>query len=153
MNSEILGYIKTLRIVNKREIDSANDVNKVLDVIEEAILKAQKNGTDKADISNQITREELIQIINDIYGHVDNFLDLIEGNNVPTNFTVIYQEEELYIIDNVAHEYIHWYKKTHIGRDFHTDIKTTEELIEFFKRLSRYGEVHKIESNLIQENN
>ena len=84
-----------------------------------------------------LSRDELVQIIEDIYGDIDKFLDMIDDNNVPANFTCIYQDEELYLIDDFANRYVHWYKKTHIGRDFHTDMTTKEEIREFFKRLSK----------------
>ena len=87
----------------------------------------------------QITRDDLVKIISDIYGDIDKFFDMIDDYDIPINFTYIYQDEELYIIDDSANRYIHWYKKTHIGRDFHTDMKTKEEIREFFKRLSKGG--------------
>lgn len=93
--------------------------------------------TGEVSINEQITRDDLVQIINDIYGDVDKFLDIIDDDNVPVNFSCIYQDEELYLIDDSANRYIHWYKKTHIGRDFHTDMETKEEIKEFFKRLSK----------------
>lgn len=88
-------------------------------------------------MSKEITRDDLIKIINDVYGDVYKFLDIIEEDNIPVNFSYIYQDEELYIIDNTANRYIHWYKKTHIGRNFHTDMKTKKEIREFFIRLSK----------------
>lgn len=88
-------------------------------------------------INEQITRDDLILIIKDIYGSVDKFLDMLDDGEFNPNFNCIYQDEELYIIDDTANRYIHWYKKTHIGRDFHTDMESKEEIIEFFKRLSK----------------
>lgn len=84
-----------------------------------------------------ITRDDLILIIKDIYGDVDKFLDMLDDGEFNPNFNCIYQDEELYIIDDTANRYIHWYKKTHIGRDFHTDMESKEEIREFFKRLSK----------------
>lgn len=101
------------------------------DIIKQALLKAQEQEKE------QITRDDLVQIIEDVFGDIDKFLDMIDDDNLPINFTCIYQDEELYIIDNYANRYIHWYKKTHIGRDFHTDMRTKEEIKEFFKRLSK----------------
>lgn len=88
-------------------------------------------------IYEQITRDDLILIIKDIYGSIDRFLDMLDDGEFNPNFNCIYQDEELYIIDDTANRYIHWYKKTHIGRDFHTDMESKEEIIEFFKRLSK----------------
>lgn len=112
-----------------------------LDLIELQTIK-ENNSTE--DITEQITRDDLVQIIKDVYGDTEKFLDMVDDDNIPMNFTCIYEDEELYLIDNSKHRYVHWYKKTHIGRDFHTDMKSKEELIEFFKRLSKgnYTEVN-----------
>lgn len=93
--------------------------------------------TGMISIYEKITRDDLVLIIKDIYGSVDKFLDMLDEGEFNPTFIVGCQDEELYIIDDTANRYLHWYKKTHIGRDFYTDMESKEEIIEFFKRLSK----------------
>lgn len=125
---EIENYIDST-IFAKDLINQKHQLLTNINIVKQSLLKAQER--------ELITRDDLIQIIKDIYGDVDKFLDMIDEDNIPMNFTCIYQDEELYIIDNYANRYIHWYKKTHIGRDLHTDMRTKGEIREFFERLSK----------------
>ena len=79
-------------------------------------------------------RDELVNNIENIFGDVDKFLDIVEDDCV-YGYDMIRHEDEIYIFNIYNCQYIHWYKLTHIGRDFSTDIKTDEEIINFLQRL------------------
>lgn len=82
-----------------------------------------------------ISRAALCEAIRRIFGSGEKFLDIIE-EDLPYGYHYCKDDSaEIYIIDYTHHKYIHWYKLTHIGRDFHTDMKTKEEVIDFLQRL------------------
>ena len=82
-----------------------------------------------------ISRAELCKAITKIFGSGEKFLDIIE-EDLPYGYHYCKDDSaEIYIIDYTHNKYIHWYKLTHIGRDFHTDMKTKEEVIDFLQRL------------------
>ena len=82
-----------------------------------------------------ISRAALCEAIKRIFGSGEKFLDIIE-EDLPYGYHYCKDDsDEIYIIDYTHHKYIHWYKLTHIGRDFHTDMKTKEEVIDFLQRL------------------
>lgn len=82
-----------------------------------------------------ISRATLCEVIKRIFGSVEKFLDIIE-EDLPYGYHYYkYDGEEIYIIDRYHNKYINWYKLTHVGRDFHTDMKTKEEVIDFLQRL------------------
>lgn len=97
-----------------------------------------------------ITRYELCITIQDIYGNnaYDKFLDHIEDGGPVTKFETLSTINEspsnamTYILDVETHEYIGWYKLSHIGRDLHTNIETVENLKRFIynykKECERY---------------
>lgn len=82
-----------------------------------------------------ISRPALCEAIKRIFGSEEKFLDIIE-EDIPYGYHYYkYDGEEIYIIDRYHNKYINWYKLTHVGRDFHTDMKTKEEVIAFLQRL------------------
>lgn len=82
-----------------------------------------------------ISRDELCEVVDRIFGSEEKFLDIIE-EDIPYGYHYYkYDGEEIYIIDRYHNKYINWYKLTHVGRDFHTDMKTKEEVIAFLQRL------------------
>ena len=83
-----------------------------------------------------IERDKLVQNIEKIFGDINLFLDIVEDDSL-YGFDMIRHNDEIYIIDNINYCFIHWYKLTHIGRDFSTDLKTEEEIIEFLKRIKQ----------------
>lgn len=86
----------------------------------------------KDDNSKVISRVELYENINRIFGSIDKFLDIVE-EDIPNCYISFKDEDEYVIIDTRAHRYISWYK--HIGRDFDTDMSSKEEVISFLERL------------------
>lgn len=86
----------------------------------------------KDDNSEVISRDELYENVNRIFGSVDKFLDIVEEDR-PCCYVSIKDEDEYLVIDSRAHRYISWYK--HVGRDFDTDMETKEEVISFLERL------------------
>jgi hypothetical protein len=82
-----------------------------------------------------ISRNELCEAVDRIFGSEEKFLDIIE-EDIPSGYHYYkYEGEEIYIIDHFHNRYINWYKLTHVGRDFHTDMKTKEEVIDFLQNL------------------
>lgn len=82
-----------------------------------------------------ISRDELCEAVDRIFGSEEKFLDIIE-EDIPYDYHYYkYEGEEIYIIDHEHNKYINWYKLMHLGRDFHTDMKTKEEVIDFLQRL------------------
>ena len=103
------------------------------EVVEKALLELQS--IKEAKSSEVINRSELCEAIKRIFGSVEKFLDIIE-EDLPYGYHYYkYDGEEIYIIDRYYNRYINWYKLTHVGRDFHTDMKTKEEVIDFLQRL------------------
>ena len=85
--------------------------------------------------SEIIFRKELCDVVSKIFGSEEKFLDIIE-DDIPYGYHYFkYEGDEIYIIDVQHNRYINWYKLTHIGRDFHTDMNTKEEVIDFLQRL------------------
>lgn len=82
-----------------------------------------------------ISRAELCEAVKRIFGSEEKFLDIIE-EDLPYGYHYFkYDGEDVYIIDHFHNRYINWYKLTHVGRDFHTDMKTKEEVIDFLQNL------------------
>lgn len=84
-----------------------------------------------------ISRSALCEAIRRIFGSEEKFLDIIE-EDLPYGYHYCADKndgEEIYVSDVKHRQYIHWYKLTHIGRDFNTDMKTKEEVIDFLQRL------------------
>ena len=82
-----------------------------------------------------ISRAELCNAVEKIFGSEDKFLDIIE-EDLPYGYHYCKDDSgEIYIIDHNHNKYINWYKLTHVGRDFHTDMKTKEEVIDFLQKL------------------
>lgn len=82
-------------------------------------------------------RNEFTKSIESIFGNTEKFLDIIE-EDLPVGYDFLYSDDgmsgEIYIVDREAHQYINWYKETHIGRDLHTNM-TDVEIIQFLKKL------------------
>lgn len=103
------------------------------EVVEKALLELKS--IKEAKPSEVINRDELCEAVDRIFGSEEKFLDIIE-ENIPYGYHYYkYDGEEIYIIDRYHNKYINWYKLTHVGRDFHTDMKTKEEVIDFLQRL------------------
>lgn len=82
-----------------------------------------------------IDRAALCEAVTRIFGSGEKFLDIIE-EDIPYGYHYVkWDGDEIYIIDHEHNKFIHWYKLTHIGRDFYTDMKTKEEVIDFLQRL------------------
>lgn len=85
-----------------------------------------------------ITRDELCKVVKDIYGDVDKFLDDVEEDCI-RRFGVFCTINEasgngdILILDYETHQYISWYKLSHIGRDLHTNVPTITAAYEFIK--------------------
>ena len=105
------------------------------ETVKQFILKAQDKGTGHKPSDEVISRDELCEVVDRIFGSEEKFLDIIE-EDIPYGYHYYkYDGEEIYIIDRYHNKYINWYKLTHVGRDFHTDMKTKEEVIAFLQRL------------------
>lgn len=87
----------------------------------------------------EFSREKFVEEIKKIFGNLDIFLDIVEEDDI-SNYDMIKDDDEIYIIDTYNCQYIHWYKLTHVGRDFHTDIKTWDGIVEFLIRLKKKKE-------------
>ncbi len=88
---------------------------------------------------DNFSREKFVEEIEKIFGTLDIFLDIVEDGGVG-GYDMIKDNDEIYIIDENNCQYIHWYKLTHVGRDFHSDIKTWDGIVEFLKRLKKKKE-------------
>ena len=105
------------------------------EIVKQFILKAQDKETGHKPSDEVISRGELCEVVDIIFGSEEKFLDIIE-EDIPYGYHYYkYDGEEIYIIDTFHNRYINWYKLTHLGRDFHTDMKTKEEVIAFLQRL------------------
>jgi hypothetical protein len=90
-----------------------------------------------------ITREDIYTAIGTAYsGNYELFLDDFEYTDEVTfkecNFICAASngsgyDGECIIIDTCSHLYLNWYKETHIGRCFKTNIPDTDTLNRFFK--------------------
>ena len=130
--SEALKGLHTIAF--NTQINGMNFGNE-LRTIEQAILKVQEKETGYKPSYEVISRDELCEAVDRIFGSEEKFLDIIE-EDIPYGYHYYkYDGEEIYIIDRYHNKYINWYKLTHIGRDFHTDMKTKEEVIDFLQRL------------------
>ena len=111
------------------------DFREYIDTIKRYILKEQDKETGHKPSDEVISRDELCEVVDRIFGSEEKFLDIIE-EDIPYGYHYYkYDDEEIYIIDTFHNRYINWYKLTHLGRDFHTDMKTKEEVIDFLQRL------------------
>lgn len=84
-----------------------------------------------------MTREELTEIVvRD--KNSDYFFNIFEDNDVGPRFDCVCScdecmgNAEIYIIDRDTGHYIGWYKLYHIGRDWHTNMSSKEEVEKFF---------------------
>ena len=87
-----------------------------------------------------MTRDELTENIIDIFGNIDNFLDIVEYN-MPPNWTFAVENGEcagsgeVFVIDRKNNQYIGWYKLTHVGRDSNTNMIIDNDIFYFLQRL------------------
>lgn len=85
-----------------------------------------------------ITRDDLCEVVKDIYGDVDKFLDDVE-EDCTSRFSVFCTINEspadgdILILDNKTKQYISWYKLSHVGRDLYTNIPFKIAAYEFIK--------------------
>lgn len=83
-----------------------------------------------------LTREDLCKVVKEVYGDIDKFLDDVEEDRI-RRFSVFCTINEssgngnVLILDRETHQYISWYKFSHLGRDLHTNINSEVELFEF----------------------
>lgn len=115
----------------------SDEYNENIETIQQALQRLEKY--EQLYVSKPsgevISRDELCEAVDRIFGSVEKFLDIIE-EDLPYGYHYCKDDSaEIYIIDYTHHKYIHWYKLTHIGRDFHTDMKTKEEVIDFLQKL------------------
>lgn len=95
---------------------------------------------------NFITREELCNIFFD-EKDPDTFYDIFESDGASPRFdcthsnTISISDGECYIIDRETGNYVNWYKETHFGRSYTTNMATKDELIQFVHDF--YEEVEK----------
>lgn len=85
-----------------------------------------------------ITRDDLCEVVKDIYGDIDKFLDDVEEDctirfNVFCTINECPGNGDILILDNETRQYISWYKLSHIGRDLHTNIPFKIAAYEFIK--------------------
>lgn len=108
------------------------------EIVKQALLELQsikEKETGYKQSDEVISRDELCEAVDRIFGSEEKFLDIIE-EDLPYDYHYYkYEGEEIYIIDRYHNKYINWYKLTHLGRDFHTDMKTKEEIIDFLQNL------------------
>lgn len=83
-----------------------------------------------------ITREMLCEIVKDVYGDVDKFLDDVEEDcvyrfNVYCTINESPGNGDILILDNHNLWYVGWYKLSHLGRDLHTNMERYEEVLQF----------------------
>ena len=87
-------------------------------------------------------RNEFTNHIETIFGNVDNFFDIIERGVVGFDYLQNPSDGcsgEIYIVDRATKQYVNWYKLTHIGRDFNTNM-TDEEIVNFLEKLKNFSE-------------
>lgn len=85
-----------------------------------------------------ITREDLCKVVKEVYGDIDKFLDDVESGCI-RRFSIFCTINEsvgngdILILDTETHQYISWYKLSHLGRDLHTNIPFKIAAYEFIK--------------------
>ena len=87
-------------------------------------------------------RSEFVNHIETIFGDVDKFFDIIEEGVIEFDYLQNPSDGcsgEIYIVDRETKQYVNWYKLTHIGRDFHTNM-TDEVIVNFLKKLKSRSE-------------
>lgn len=83
-----------------------------------------------------LTREDLCKVVKEVYGGIDKFLDDVEEDCI-IRFSVFCTINEssgngdVLILDRETHQYISWYKLSHLGRDLHTNIISYSFLKDF----------------------
>lgn len=83
-----------------------------------------------------LTREDLCKVVKEVYGDIDKFLDDVEEDCI-IRFSVFCTINEssgngdVLILDRETHQYISWYKLSHLGRDLHTNIISYSFLKDF----------------------
>lgn len=90
-----------------------------------------------------ITREDLCRAVEKFYTfdkcfHVDKFFDDVEEDctrrfNVFCTINESTGNGNILILDTETHQYISWYKLTHLGRDLHSNITNVTDLESFIK--------------------
>jgi len=82
-------------------------------------------------------RNEFVNHIENIFEDIDKFFDIIEKGVIGFDYLQNPSDGcsgEIYIVDRDTKQYVNWYKLTHIGRDFHTNM-SDEEIVNFLKKL------------------
>lgn len=83
-----------------------------------------------------ITRDDITHSFDRYeYNSIDVLLDIIESNKNRSYYILQYVNETVLIYDTSEGKYLTWYKITHIGRSFTTNIETVEELDAFIDEL------------------
>ena len=128
------------KLVKQIELDEDTDYWEIRNAhitVEQALQRLEKYEQlcESKPSDEIISRAALCEAVKRIFGSVEKFLDIIE-EEIPYGYHYYkYDGEDIYIIDHYHNKYINWYKLTHVGRDFHTDMRTKEEVIDFLQRL------------------
>lgn len=84
-------------------------------------------------------REIFVNTVVNVFGAENKFLDFCENINYNSGRYDVFvcYDDESYIIDRQTGYYVNWYKFTHIGRDFHTNMspKLLISFLESFKEV------------------
>ena len=86
--------------------------------------------------SQVITREDLCDVVKEVYEDTDKFLNDVEEESI-YRFSVFCtindspSDGDILILDNDTDRFISWYKLAHVGRDLHTNITSEAELLDF----------------------
>lgn len=78
---------------------------------------------------------EAFSVVFDTEDKKDKIFDRLTECKNSGGFIVQYWNEEVVIYNTYDGQFLNWYKLGHVGRCFHTNMTSYEELIEFFKDL------------------
>lgn len=99
-----------------------------------------------------VTREDLCDVVKEIYGDIDKFLTDVESDcmcrfNVFCTINDTPSDSDILILDNNTNCFISWYKLYHLGRDFHTNIESRWDLKSFIEQFKMCNEQGGVESD------
>ena len=129
--TEISGVdIATISRIESGQILSARigTINRILNAL------GYKLKIESINYVDGVSRDELCNEIEKIFGSTTEFLDFIEDEKYGVSFDCFVENDgENYVIDRKTGEYINWYKFTHIGRYLNTRCNNITEFLTKFK--------------------
>lgn len=88
-----------------------------------------------------ITRDIINNEIENLFPNIDNLLDRIVYGQNTTCHILQYVNQTVLIYDTITDYYLSWYKLTHIGRAYHTNLESKTQLRMFLECLKYYIEL------------